>query len=70
MVRTLTFVVLAFASIAASFPSNLNGLSLSGRRTPVNLTAEAIDVVGPPPGPLAYTGTQLSNDAAHPFMPL
>ena len=73
MVRLLSFVVLAFASIAASFPSELNGRSLTARQStaatdPITKLAQA--VVPPPPGPLAFTGTQLSNDAAHPFVPL
>ena len=72
MVRLLTFVILAFASIAASFPSAQNGGSLTARKDdkgdPITRLAQA--VVPPPPGPLAFTGTQLSNDAAHPFVPL
>lgn len=71
MIHILTSVVLAFASTAASFPSNANGYSLTARNTPSDpLAILAQAVVGPAPGPLAFTGTQLSNDDAHPFVPL
>jgi hypothetical protein len=76
MVRfaVLQAIVLAFASTVTSIPQygSLAGLSereLTDYISTLDLRALPGGVPRPP-GPLAFTGTQLSNDAAHPFEPL
>ena len=70
MIRPLVLVVLAFASIAISFPAygSLAGLT----EAEIDAIIPTLDIrdVEPPPGPLKFNGTKLVNDPAHPFQPL
>ena len=72
MIRILNLVLtaLVFASVVASFPQygSLAGLS-EAELAAIIPTLKARDVEPPPP-PLAFNGTLLSNNPEHPFKPL
>ena len=70
MIRPLVLVVLAFASIAISFPSYRSLAGLTEAELAAIIPTLEIREVQPPPGPLAFNGTKLVNDPAHPFQPL
>ena len=70
MIRPLVLVVLAFASIAISFPSYGSLAGLSEAELAAIIPTLEIREVEPPPGPLAFSGTKLVNDPEHPFQPL
>ena len=61
-------LLLAFVSIATSFPQHGSLAGLSKKELDAIIpTLQAREVV-PPPGPLAFGGSILVNDAAHPFI--
>src|SRR5882757_5826110 len=70
MIRLPVLVSLVFASIVTSFPQygSLAGLS-EAELAAIIPTLKARDVEPPPP-PLAFNGTLLSNNPEHPFKPL
>jgi hypothetical protein len=70
MIRLSVLISLVFASIVTSFPQygSLAGLS-EAELAAIIPTLKARDVEPPPP-PLAFNGTQLSNNPEHPFEPL
>ena len=63
-------LVLAFASIATSFPSYGSLAGLSESELAAIIPTLHIRGVEPPPGPLKFNGTKLVNDKDHPFKPL
>ena len=63
-------LVLAFTSIAISFPSYRSLAGLSEAELAVIILTLEIHEVQPPPGPLAFNGTKLVNNSEHPFQPL
>ena len=70
MIRFPVLVVLAFASIATSFPSYGSLAGLSEAELEVIIPTLQIRDVEPPPGPLKFNGTKLVNDKDHPWKPL
>ena len=69
MIRPLV-LVLAFASIAISFPSYGSLAGLSESELAAIIPTLHIRGVEPPPGPLKFNGTKLVNDKDHPFKEL
>jgi hypothetical protein len=70
MIRSLVLTVLAFASVATSFPSYGSLAGLTEAELEAIIPTLHIRDVPPPPGPLKFNGTKLVNDKDHPYMPL
>ena len=70
MIRLPILGVLAFASIATSFPQYGSLAGLSESELEVIIPTLQIRDVEPPPGPLEFNGTKLVNDKDHPWEPL
>jgi hypothetical protein len=70
MIRPLVLAVLAFASIATSFPSYGSLAGLTELELEAIIPTLQIRDVEAPPGPLKVNGTKLVNDKDHPFEPL
>ena len=64
MIRPLVLVVLAFASIAISFPAYGSLAGLTEAELDALIPTLEIRDVEPPPGPLKFNGTKLVNDPA------
>ena len=70
MIHSLLLLVLAFASIATSFPSYGSLAGLSESELAAIIPTLPIRKVEPPPGPLEFNETKLVNDKDHPYQPL
>jgi hypothetical protein len=70
MIHPLVLVVLAFASIATSFPAYGSLAGLTESELEAIIPTLDIRDVELPPGPLKFNGTKLVNDKDHPFEPL
>jgi unspecific peroxygenase len=70
MFRLPALIVLAFTSLATSFPSYGSLAGLTESELEAIIPTLEIRGVEPPPGPLKFNGTMLVNDKDHPFMPL
>ena len=67
MIRLFVLFVLAFASIATSFPSHGSLAGLSKLQLEAIIPTLHIRDAESPPGPLEYNGTKLVNDEQHPW---
>jgi Peroxidase, family 2 len=67
--RVLLVTVLSSSSLVFAFPNYASPGSVSSRELAQSVPELAAVVPGMTPGPLAFSGTKLVHDAAHPYIP-